>query len=264
MATVTSHGAAGVVTGSSHLLCIENGPNILIDCGMFQGREEDRNRDNFGFEPSSVDYLLLTHAHLDHVGRTPKLVKEGFERNIVTTRPTRDLAEVILLDSAKIMLQDYETHYKKALRRGKEDTVAQPLYREEDVHNVFALPWRYVEYDKQIELCEGVKVTYRDAGHILGSAFIEISYMEHGVEYTIVFSGDIGNDNDMVLPNLQICKKADYLYVESTYGDRDHKNIDDSIVEFKKIIIDKLGKCDNSIFRGGENAGDSLFVTRNV
>lgn len=247
MATVTSHGAAGIVTGSCHLLSIENGPSILIDCGMFQGREEDRNRELFGFEPSSIDYLLLTHAHLDHVGRTPKLVKEGFDRNIVATMPTRDLAEVILLDSAKLMLQDYKTHYKKAMRKGKEETVLEPIYLEEDVRNVFALPWRYVEYDKEIELCEGVKVTYRDAGHILGSAFIEIKYMEHGVEYTIVFSGDIGNDNDMVLPDLQECKKADFLYVESTYGDRDHKNIDDSIVEFKKIIIDTLQNWGNVI-----------------
>ncbi len=247
MATVTSHGAAGIVTGSCHLLSIENGPNILIDCGMFQGREEERNRESFGFEPSSVDYLLLTHAHLDHVGRTPKLVKEGFERNIVATMPTRDLAEVILLDSAKLMLQDYETHYKKAMRKGKEESILKPIYLEEDVHNLFSLPWRYVEYDKEIELCEGVKVIYRDAGHILGSAFIEIKYMEHGAPYTIVFSGDIGNDNDMVLPNLEYCKKADFLYVESTYGDRDHKNIDDSIVEFKKIIIDTLHNWGNVV-----------------
>ena len=247
MATVTSYGAAEVVTGSCHLLSIEGGPNILIDCGMFQGREEDKNREPFGFEPSSVEYLLVTHAHLDHVGRIPKLVKEGFDRNIVATMPTRDLAEVILLDSAKIMYQDYQTQLKKALRRGKEDTVIGPIYLEEDVKSAFELPWRYVEYDKEITLCEGVKVIYRDAGHILGSSFIEIKYMEHGVEYSIVFSGDIGNDNDMVMPNLQKCTHADFLYVESTYGDRDHKNIDDSIVEFKKVIISTLQDWGNVI-----------------
>ena len=247
MATVTSHGAAGIVTGSCHLLSIEGGVNILIDCGMFQGKEENRNRESFGFEPSRVDYLLLTHAHLDHVGRTPKLVKEGFNRNIIATMPTHDLAEVILLDSAKLMFQDYETHYKKAMRKGKEESVLEPIYLEQDVHNVFALPWRYVEYDKEIALCEGVKVTYRDAGHILGSAFIEINYIEHGAPYKIVFSGDIGNDNDMVLPNLEQCKSADFLYVESTYGDRDHKNIDESIVEFKKIIINTLQNWGNVV-----------------
>lgn len=247
MATVTSYGAAGVVTGSCHLLSIEGGPNILIDCGMFQGREEDRNTEPFGFEPSNIDYLLITHAHLDHVGRIPKLVKEGFNRNIVATMPTRDLTEVILLDSAKIMFQDYQTRFKKALRKGKEDSVPQPLYVEDNVKEVFELPWRYAEYDEEIELCKGVKVTYRDAGHILGSSFIEIRYTEHKVEQTIVFSGDIGNDNDMVIPNLQQCKKADYLYVESTYGDRDHKNIDESIVEFKKVIIDTLQNWGNVI-----------------
>lgn len=247
MATVISHGAAGVVTGSCHLLNIEGGPTLLIDCGMFQGKEEERNWEAFGFDPSKVDYLLLTHAHLDHTGRVPKLVKEGFERNIVTTMPTRDLAEVILIDSARIMQQDYETQYKRARRKGKESEVPQPIYSEEDVHKVFALPWRYVTYDKAIELCEGVSVTYRDAGHILGSAFIEINYIEHGAPYTIVFSGDIGNDNDMVLPNLQSCKRADYLYVESTYGDRDHKNIQESIAEFKKIIIDTMKNWGNVI-----------------
>ncbi|MBU0631318.1 MBL fold metallo-hydrolase [bacterium] len=247
MATVTSYGAAGVVTGSCHLLSIEGGPNILIDCGMYQGREEDKNREPFGFEPKSIDYLLVTHAHLDHVGRIPKLVKEGFDRNIVATMPTRDLAEVILLDSAKIMFQDYQTQLKKALRRGKEDSVTEPLYLEEDVKNAFGLPWRYVEFDNEITLCEGVKVIYRDAGHILGSSFIEIKYMEHGVEYSIVFSGDIGNDNDMVMPNLEKCTHADFLYVESTYGDRDHKNIDDSIVEFKKVIISTLQDWGNVI-----------------
>ena len=266
MATVTSHGAAGIVTGSCHLLSIEGGPTILIDCGMFQGREEDKNRDTFGFEPSSVDYLLVTHAHLDHVGRIPKLVKEGFNRNIVATSPTRDLAEVILLDSAKIMFQDYETHFKKALRKGKEESVPQPLYLEADVEAAFDLPWRYVEYDKEIELCEGVKVIYRDAGHILGSSFIEIRYMEHKVEYTIVFSGDIGNNNNMVMQNLEQCKKADYLYVESTYGDRDHKNIDDSIIEFKKVIIDTLQNWGNVVIPSFavERTQELLFILREM
>jgi metallo-beta-lactamase family protein len=247
MATVTSHGAAGVVTGSCHLLNIEGGPSILIDCGMFQGKEENKNSDPFGFIPNQIDYLLVTHAHLDHVGRVPKLVKEGFAGTIVTTAPTRDLAEVILLDSAKIMYQDYQTHYKKAQRRGREDEVPQPLYLEQNVQETLSLGWSYAEYDKEMELCKDVWVTYHDAGHILGSAFIEIRYIEHGAQHRIVFSGDIGNDNDMVLPNLQECKRSDYLYVESTYGDRNHKSIDDSIVEFKKIVIDTLQNWGNVI-----------------
>lgn len=245
MATVISYGAAEVVTGSCHLFSIEKGPNILIDCGMFQGQEEEQNYDPFDFDPSEVDYLLVTHAHLDHVGRIPELVKEGFTGTIYATDATQDLAEIIFLDSAKIMKEDYKTNYRKAQRRGKEDGVLEPLYEETDVEATFDLTWHNPEYDQPFTLEEGIIVTYRNAGHILGSAFIEIAYKEHGVEQTIVFSGDIGNDNDMVLPDLEKCTHADYLYVESTYGDRDHKNAEESIIEFKRIIIDTLNDWGN-------------------
>lgn len=214
MATITSHGAAKVVTGSCHLLDIEEGARILVDCGMFQGPEEERNNGPFSFDPSEIDYLLVTHAHLDHVGRIPKLVKEGFTGIVCATEATRDLVEIILLDSAKIMREDYETNFKKAQRRGKEDEVDLPLYGEEDLESTFDLTWHYPEYDTPLTLQEGLTVTYRNAGHILGSAFIEISYMERGVEQTIVFSGDIGNDNDMVMPDLKKCTHANTLYVE--------------------------------------------------
>ena len=240
MATITSHGAAGVVTGSCHLLEIEGGARILIDCGMFQGPEENQNDGPFAFDPKTIDYLFLTHAHLDHVGRTPKLLKEGFNGIICATEATRDLAEIILLDSAKIMREDYETTYKKAQRRGKEDEVNLPLYDEDDLEAAFDLTWKYPEYDKPLKLTEGVTITYRNAGHILGSAFIEIAYMERGVEQTIVFSGDIGNDNDMVMPDLSTCAQANTLYIESTYGDRNHKGTDETISEFKRIVIDTL------------------------
>ncbi len=241
MATVTSHGAAKVVTGSCHLLAIEHGPRILIDCGMFQGPEEDRNYCAFGFDPSEIDYLLITHAHLDHVGRIPKLVKEGFNGVIYATEATRDIAEIILLDSAKIMKEDYETNYRKAQRKGKEDDVRGPLYDEDDVEAAFDLTWQYPEYDNTMIIIEEcVKVTYRNAGHILGAAFIEITYKEDSVEQTIVFSGDIGNDKNLVMENLAKCSYANYLYVESTYGDRNHKDLDASIVEFKRVIIDTL------------------------
>jgi len=247
MATVVSYGAAEVVTGSCHLFSIDGGPSIMIDCGMFQGREEDRNYGPFDFDPKEVDYLLVTHAHLDHVGRIPKLVKEGYSGPIYATHATRDLAEVILLDSAKIMKEDYLTHYKKAQRRGKEALVKAPLYEEEDVDTALELDWHYPEYDEAFELEEGIKVIYHNAGHILGSAFIEIQYNEKGVEHTIVFSGDIGNDNDMVLPNLESCTRTDYLYVESTYGDRDHQSADASLTEFKRIIIDTMNDWGNVI-----------------
>ncbi len=245
MATVISYGAAEVVTGSCHLLELDSGTRILIDCGMFQGRVEKRNYEDFGFDPKTVDYLLVTHAHLDHVGRIPKLVKEGFEGTIVITDATVDLAEVIMLDSAKIMKEDYLTLYKKAERRGKENEVPLPLYKEEDVREVLALKRVVPEYDKSFELCEGVNLTYRNAGHILGSAFIEIRYKEGKEERTIVFSGDIGNDNDMVLPDLAACEKADYLYVESTYGDRNHQGALESVKEFKDVVINTLDNWGN-------------------
>jgi len=247
MATVVSYGAAEVVTGSCHLFSIDGGPSILIDCGMFQGREEERNYGLFDFDPKEVDYLFVTHAHLDHVGRIPKLVKEGYSGSIYATRATRDLAEVILLDSAKIMKEDYLTYYKKAQRRGKEALVKAPLYEEEDVETALELAWHYPEYEEAFELEEGITVIYHNAGHILGSAFIEIRYQEKGVEHTIVFSGDIGNDNDMVLPNLQSCTHTDYLYVESTYGDRDHQSADASLTEFKRILIDTMHNWGNVI-----------------
>ncbi|MCF6207327.1 MAG: MBL fold metallo-hydrolase, partial [Sulfurovum sp.] len=223
------------------------GPNVMIDCGMFQGREEERNYGPFDFDPADVDYLLVTHAHLDHVGRIPKLAKEGFDAPIYATRATADLAEVILYDSAKIMKEDYLTRYKKAQRKGKEALERAPLYDEKDVDAAFDREWHYPEYGEAFILEEGIEVVYHDAGHILGSAFIEIRYHEKGEPRTIVFSGDIGNDNDMVLPNLESCTKADYLYVESTYGDRDHQSAEASIAEFKSVIIQTMKNWGNVI-----------------
>jgi metallo-beta-lactamase family protein len=266
MATVISYGAAEVVTGSCHLLELENGKQILIDCGMFQGGEEERNYDAFAFAPSEIDFVLLTHAHLDHCGRIPKLVKEGFEKTIVATRATFELAEVIMLDSAKIMNEDYETRFKKALRRGSEREVRPPLYGEDDVKDALNLTRRMPEYDEPFELCKGVQVTYRDAGHILGSAFIEIRYEEAGQTKTIVFSGDIGNDNDMVLPNLATCPYADYLYVESTYGDRDHQNALQSTNEFKQVIVETLKNWGNVLIPSFavERTQEILFILKQM
>lgn len=266
MATVISYGAAEVVTGSCHLLELESGKQILIDCGMFQGREEERNAHAFDFDPAQIDFLLVTHAHLDHVGRIPKLVKEGFEKTIVATRATFDLAQVILLDSAKIMKEDYETSFKKALRRGSEKEIALPLYGEEDVNDALSLTRIMPEYDVPFELCKGVTVTYRDAGHILGSAFIEITYEENGKKQTIVFSGDIGNDNDMVQPNLAACPHADYLYVESTYGDRDHQDILKSTDEFKQVVIDTLNNWGNVLIPSFaiERTQELLFLLKQM
>ena len=237
MATIHSYGATKEVTGSCHLLEVD-GVKIMIDCGMFQGEDEDKNAEAFYFNPADIDYLLVTHAHLDHVGRIPKLVKEGFKGKIYATSATMDLAEIILLDSAKIMTEDFQTRYKKALRKGKEKRLTKPLYEPLDVDKTFKMiEWVNPEYDEYYELCEGVSFIYRNAGHILGSAFIELSYMDKGDSKTIVFSGDIGNDNELVLPDLDRCSKADTLYVETTYGDREHQPIELTIKEFKDVIV---------------------------
>jgi len=245
MVSIRSYGATQEVTGSCHVLHV-NGKNIMIDCGMFQGEDEDKNEQAFEFNPADIDYLLITHGHLDHVGRIPKLVKEGFKGKIYATQPTQDLAYIILMDSAKIMSEDFQTRYKKALRQNRAKKLSKPIYAPLDVERTFSqIEWVLPEYNTYYDLCEGVSFVYRNAGHILGSAFIELSYTIKGVSKTIVFSGDIGNSNKLVLPNLQKCSKANYLYVESTYGDRDHQPIKKTIKEFKKVILQTLQKNGN-------------------
>jgi len=245
MVSVQSFGATQEVTGSCHILHV-NGKNIMIDCGMFQGEDEDKNEKPFDFDPSQIDYLLITHAHLDHVGRIPKLVKDGFRGKIYTTQATMDLAYIILMDSAKIMAEDFQTRYKKALRKNLHNKLQKPIYSPLDVEDTFnKIEWKSIEYEHYYDLCEGVSFIYRNAGHILGSAFIELSYTIQGVSKTIVFSGDIGNNNKLVLPNLKKCSKANYLYVESTYGDRNHQSIKKTIKEFKKVLLQTLDNKGN-------------------
>jgi len=240
MALMQSFGAATVVTGSCHLLQLKNGLNIMVDCGMFQGKSEDKNTQEFGFNPKDIDILLITHAHLDHVGRIPKLVKEGFRGKIITLRSTMDLAQVVLLDSAHLMEEEYNTRFRKAQRRGREKKVLKPLYTVEDVEAVYDLPIEYADYDKKLKIEEDIEVVFRNAGHILDSATIEIGFIEDDKPKNIVFSGDLGNHNDMVMPSPTQIKKADTLYIESTYGDRNHKNINDSEKEFKEVIENTL------------------------
>ena len=245
MASVRSYGATKEVTGSCHVFEV-GGVKIMIDCGMFQGLDESKNEEAFYFEPASIDYLLVTHAHLDHVGRIPKLVKEGFKGKIYATAATMDLAQIILMDSAKIMSEDFQTRYRKALRKGRETKLSKPLYEPLDVDATFQkMEWVNPEYDKYYDLCEGVSFVYRNAGHILGSAFIELSYMDKSDSHTIVFSGDIGNDNGLVMPNLNTCDKTQSLYVETTYGDRDHQPIEATIKEFKDVIVKTLNNHGN-------------------
>jgi len=240
MATLQSYGADKVVTGSCHVVRLENGVNVMIDCGMFQGREEHRNDEPFGFDPRKIDVLLVTHAHLDHVGRIPKLVKEGFRGTIVATRATFEIANVVLLDAAKLMEEEYRTLYRKAQRRGQERKVPPPLYTVEDVENVWLLPTVHAQYGKGISIAKGVRVVYHNAGHILGSAFLEIHYKEKGEKHKIVFSGDLGNRKAVVMPYIDPPGSAHHLVIESTYGDRNHRPMQESIDEFKKAVRETL------------------------
>lgn len=247
MATVTSYGAAQTVTGSCHLVKIGS-IRILIDCGMFQGNgNERRNYDPFEFNPSKIDYLILTHAHLDHIGRVPKLIKDGFNGRIIATRATRDIAKIMLLDSANILLEEYKTIRRKARRRGEEESVLEPLYTKDDVKEVFGKKWCTLEYFEEHKLKQHVRVSFGNAGHIMGSAFVMLDYNEDNKYKRMVFSGDIGSPDRLIIDNPDNVGEADFLFIESTYGDRKHKPLEQSIEEFKKAVVSTLRQNGNVI-----------------
>ncbi len=240
MAKVTSYGAAQTVTGSCHLVKI-NSVSILIDCGMFQGDGgSERNYEPFAFDPSTIDFLILTHGHLDHIGRVAKLIKDGFNGEIIATQPTHDIAKIMLLDSAKILKEEYKTLQRKALRRGEEETVLEPLYTEEHVQQVFAQKWHTLEYYEHHKLPQHIRVTLGNAGHIMGSAFVILDYHEENTPKRIVFSGDLGSPHRLIIDSADALDKSDALFIESTYGDRDHKPLQESIAEFKQAVIETL------------------------
>ncbi|WP_456480705.1 MBL fold metallo-hydrolase [Nautilia sp.] len=235
-----SFGAAKIVTGSAHLL--DTGKSkILIDCGMFQGLNEHLNYEPLGFNPKEIEALIITHGHLDHVGRIPLLYKAGFKGRVFAHPATFDIAKIVLMDAAKLQEEEYKTRYKKAQRRGEEDKVRKPLYTKDDIKEIFKKMNKIkIEYNKKIKITEDIKAVFKDAGHILGSSFVEIDFKEFGIKKRIVFSGDLGNKNNGILPRPEKPSSADALFIESTYGDRNHKNIDESIMEFKKVIINTL------------------------
>jgi metallo-beta-lactamase family protein len=239
-------GAAREVTGSCHLITLDDGFTVLLDCGLYQGRNESMAdfNEKWLFEPSKIDCLLLSHAHIDHTGRLPKLVKDGFNKTIYATHATRDLSGLMLLDSAKIQENDAEYDKKHAKEQGK-SIETQPLYTVEDARQTIGL-FACFNYDIWFKVRENIDVMFTDAGHILGSASISIKITEGGKTRRLNFSGDIGRPNRPILRDPQQMPPCDILLCESTYGDRLHGAAPEETARFQQIIeqtcVEKRGK----------------------
>ena len=255
---LTFHGAAGGVTGSCHLLQA-NGRSILIDCGMFQGGREldEDNAEDFGFDPAKVDVLLLTHAHLDHCGRIPLLVKRGFSGEIICTAATRDLTRLVLLDSARL-------HQEEARRRRRHGGGQEPLYDTVDVIDSLERFGRIASYGSRIDLGAGIVADWHNAGHILGSASICLEVTEQGQRRRVLFSGDIGPASRPLLNGPLPPSDVDIVVMESTYGDRDHRSMADSVAEFYEAIRDTTERGGNVIIPAFalERTQELLFFLR--
>mgnify|MGYP001152255077 CR=1 FL=1 len=236
------YGADQCVTGSCH--CLEvNGKKILVDCGLQQGRDEIDNA-ALPFHPGSIDAVLVTHAHIDHSGRIPLLIKNGFAGPIITTRVTANLLDIMLQDSAHIQEQDAEYHNRKNKRAGRPEV--EPIYTVEDAMRVreFIQP---CEYGQQVQITDDVTAEFIDAGHLLGSASIRLTCREGGETRTIVFSGDIGNVDQPIIRNPQFFDSADYVLMESTYGDRNHTEVWSYTDQLAQIIDETLAKGGNVV-----------------
>jgi metallo-beta-lactamase family protein len=240
------HGADRNVTGSCHLVRC-NGTRLLIDCGMYQGGAdlEEENRNDFGFDPATIDYLLLTHAHLDHCGRIPLLVKRGFRGKIVSTAATRELARLVMLDSARLQEDDAAYKMKKTGRRGGRAEVAEPLYDTLDALNSLDYFTDITGFGKRHVLADGISVTFYDAGHILGSAAIALDLRENGQGRRILFSGDIGYSGRPIVQDPAPPPESDIVVMETTYGDRLHKELQPSVAELYDVIGSTLKRGGN-------------------
>ena len=262
---ISFHGAAQTVTGSKHLLELDNGKKILLDCGMFQGlgRETPELNRDFGFDPVEVDAVVLSHAHIDHSGLLPKLVKDGYLKNIYCTDPTKDLATILMEDSAGIQESDAKFLNKRLARQGK--TLVQPLYDNEDALATSALltPRPYNEW---FEVIEDVECLFTDAGHILGSACVHLKITENGRTVRLSFSGDIGRYRDVIFKSPEPIPQADYIILESTYGNSLHPDGNISADELHKWVTDtcirKKGKLIIPAFSVGRTQELLFFLNR--
>lgn len=242
-------GAARQVTGSSHLITLDNGFKILLDCGLFQGSyaADIVSNSTFLFNPGEIDCVVLSHAHIDHCGRLPKLVKDGFKGPIHATHGTRSLATIMLLDSAHIQEKDAQFFNKKNDDRRDEDgfTFRDPLYTSVDVESAMKLFVGY-GYDQWHKIHDDVRILFSDAGHILGSASVTLEIRENGKTTMLGFTADIGRPNRPILRDPQPMPEVDYLICESTYGDRIHESQPNEMERFLRIIkktcLEKRGK----------------------
>lgn len=263
---IAFHGAAQNVTGSKHLVTLDNGQKILLDCGMFQGmgHETEELNENFGFNPAEVNVLVLSHAHIDHCGLIPRLVAQGFRGKIFCTPATSELSKILLLDSAKIQAGDLKYKNKKLLKRGL--PLEKPLYDEQDV--LYAMSFfEKVPYDTETEILPNVSVKFVDAGHIIGSASVHLTIKQEDKITKISFSGDVGQYGDMLLRPPQPFAQADYILLESTYGDRLHEDAqptDKALLEVVlKTCVEKKGKLIIPAFSVGRTQ-EILFVLNNL
>lgn len=263
---IAFHGAARTVTGSKHLITLKNGKKILLDCGMFQGMGHDTdsmNRD-FGFDPQDVTYMVLSHAHIDHSGLIPRLVKMGYKGDIYCTGATRDMTEILLLDSAEIQQDDVKFTNKKMAKEGL--PYVQPLYSVEDakiaIHSL-----KPSGYNTWINIDPDVQLMFTDAGHIVGAASVHLRITENGKTEQITFSGDIGRYNDAILKSPATFPQADYILIESTYGSTLHadaKPADDELLRYiHETCVEKRGKLIIPAFSVGRTQ-ELLYALNNA
>lgn len=238
---ITFHGAARTVTGSKHLLDIHPGKKILLDCGMFQGMGKgtmDLNS-NWGFDPKTLTHVIISHAHVDHIGLLPKLVKDGYKGNIYCTPQTADLAKILMLDSAHILEGD--VYHLNHMREKQNRPPVEPMYTVEDAKNVFP-HLITVPYDTHYKVDEDVDLFYTDCGHILGSAAVNLKITEDGNTTALTFSGDIGRYKDMILRSPEVFPQADHIIMESTYGNKLHDPASSIKEKLLNTIVDTCVK----------------------
>ena len=245
---IAFHGADRGVTGSCHLVSCA-GKQILIDCGMYQGGREldEENSEPFGFDARQIDFVLLTHAHLDHCGRLPLLAKRGFRGEIITTSATRELARLVMVDSAHLQEEEVEHRRHRSAHHRKHQHAAAPLYSIVDAFLALDYFGRVAEYGQSVQLAPGIRATFIDAGHILGSACLYLELEEDGRQRSVLFSGDLGNSGRPLLRSPARPPKADVVVMETTYGDRLHKPFQPSVEELYETINDTFKRGGNVI-----------------